>query len=437
MARTPHQYAHQYALVDGNNFYVSCERQFNPGLEGRPVVVLSNNDGCAVARSDEAKALGVAMGEPYFRIRDLLARHGGLALSSNYALYADMSRRMMSVIARYSPEQEVYSIDESFLRFAGFGGWDLTGHGLRLRQQVRQWTGIPVGVGLGPTKTLAKLANRLAKRHPDFKDAGVCNLADLAPWHQIRYFSEVDVADVWGVGPRWAARLRELGIRSAQDLKLADPETLRRRFNVVLERTVRELNGLPCIPLEEAPPPRQQIVNSRSFGHLLSAKQDLLEAVSTYAARAGVKLRGGGQAAGGLQVFLATNPFIPGEPQYHPATLVRFPSPTADSARLIQAARGGLERVFRPGFRYNKAGVMLLDLVPDTVHQGELFSPSGAPGSERRGRLLAVVDRLNGEMGQGTLRFAAEGTGQAWRMKRGKLTAAFTSRWEGLAVARA
>ena len=428
-----------YALVDGNNFYVSCERQFNPALEGRPVVVLSNNDGCAVARSDEAKALGIAMGEPYFRIRDLLARHGGVALSSNYALYADMSRRMMSVIARYSPEQEVYSIDESFLRFAGFGRWDLTGHGLRLRQQVRQWTGIPVGVGIGPTKTLAKLANRLAKKHPDFKAAGVCNLADLAPWHQVRYFSELDVADVWGVGPRWAGRLRELGIHSAQDLKLADPDTLRRRFNVVLERTIRELNGLPCIPLEEAPPPKQQIVSSRSFGHLLADKQALLEAVSTYAARAGVKLRAGGQAAGGLQVFLATNPFIPGEPQYHPAALVRFPSPTADSARLIQAAGSGLTRIFKAGFRYNKAGVMLLDLVPDSVRQGQLFGPAEAAGVDeaRRGRLLKVVDRLNGEMGQGTLRFAAEGTGQAWRMKRDKLTGAFTSRWEALAVARA
>lgn len=433
MVRNPHQ----YALVDGNNFYVSCERVFNPALEGRPVVVLSNNDGCAVARSDEAKALGIAMGEPYFQIRDLLARCGGLALSSNYTLYADMSRRMMSVIARYSPEQEVYSIDESFLRFTGFGRWDLTAHGLRLRDQVRRWTGIPVGVGIGPTKTLAKLANRLAKRHPDFKAAGVCNLADLAPWHQVRYFSELDVADVWGVGPRWAGRLRELGIRSAQDLKLADPETLRRRFSVVLARTVRELNGLPCMPLEEAPPARQQIVSSRSFGHLLTDKQDLLEAVSTYAARAGARLRGEGQAASALQVFLGTNPFIPGEPQYHPAAVTPFSSPTRDTARLIQAARGGLERIFRPGLRYKKAGVMLLDLVPDTVCQGELFGTGAAPDGARRGRLLAVLDQLNGEMGQGTLRFAAEGTGQPWRMKRDKLTAAFTSRWEALAVARA
>jgi DNA polymerase V len=431
MARTPHL----YALVDGNNFYVSCERVFDPTLEGRPVVVLSNNDGCAVARSDEAKALGIKMGEPHFQIRDLLRHHGGLALSSNYTLYADMSRRMMSVIAGYSPEQEVYSIDESFLRFKGFRHWDLTEHGMRMRHQVRQWTGIPVGVGIGPTKTLAKLANRLAKRHPDFKAIGVCNLEDLPPWQQIRYFSEVDVQDVWGIGPRWAAKLRELGIRSAQDLKMADAQTLRQRFSVVLERTIRELNGIACIPLEEAPPPKKQIVSSRSFGHLLTTRADLLEAVSTYAARAAVKLRHEGQAAGGIQVFLSTNPFIPGEPQYHPAVLVSFSSPTHDTARLIQAARSGLNRIFKAGFRYKKAGVMLVEMVPQTVRQGALFGREGELHQERRGRLLVALDALNGQMGQGTLRFAAEGTRQPWRMRRGNLTPGYTTDWAGLPVA--
>ncbi|OYY94448.1 MAG: DNA polymerase V subunit UmuC [Hydrogenophilales bacterium 28-61-23] len=425
---------HQYALVDGNNFYVSCERVFNPRLEGRPVVVLSNNDGCAVARSDEAKALGINMGQPHFQIRDLLKQHGGMALSSNYALYADMSRRMMSVIANYSPEQEVYSIDESFLRFAGFKHWDLTAHGARVRQQVKQWTGIPVGVGIGPTKTLAKLANRLAKRHPDFKAQGVCNLQDLEPWHQIRYFTEMDVQDVWGVGPRWAEKLRALGIESAQDLKQSDPETLRKRFNVVLERTIRELNGIHCIPLEEAPPPKKQIVSSRSFGQLLTDKNDLLEAVSTYSAQAAVKLRKEGQAASGLQVFLSTNNFNPDEPQYHPATLITLSSPTNDTARLIKAARGGLNRIFKPGFRYKKAGVMLVDLVSNSIRQGELFGLVEEPHLLRRGCLLEVLDSLNGQMGQGTLRFAAEGTGQPWRMRRNNLTPGYTTDWEGLVV---
>ncbi|MEW5786454.1 MAG: Y-family DNA polymerase [Pseudomonadota bacterium] len=427
---------HPYALVDGNNFFVSCERVFDPGLEGRPVVVLSNNDGCAVARSDEAKALGIRMGAPYFQIRELLARHGGVALSSNYVLYGDMSRRMMSVVAHYSPEQEVYSIDECFLRFAGFGHWDLTAHARRLRAQVRQWTGIPVGVGIGPSKTLAKLANHLAKKHPDFREGGVCNLQDLAPWHQIRYLSEVDVGEVWGVGPRWAARLGELGIHSAQDLRQADPETLRRRFSVVLERTIRELNGLSCIPLEEAPPARQQIIASRSFGHPVTAKAELLEAVATYAARAAVRLRRDGLAAGAIQVYLATNPFIPGEPQYHPATLLGFAAPTADTARLIQAARAGLGRIFKPGYRYKKAGVMLVDLLPAGVRQGELFDVGGEPRQERRGRLLEALDSLNARMGRGTLRFAAEGVAQSWGMRRERLTAGYTTDWDGLAVAR-
>ncbi len=421
----PHA-AMQYALVDGNNFYVSCERVFNPGLEGMPVVVLSNNDGCAVARSDEAKALGIRMGAPWFQIRALLEAHGGIALSSNYTLYADMSRRMMAVIGGFSPEQEVYSIDESFLRFSGFRHWDLTALATRLRQTVKQWTGLPVGVGIAPSKTLAKLANHLAKKHPDFKAQGVCNLQDLSPWQQIRYFTEVDVGEVWGVGPRLAPRLRDMGIQSVQDLKLVDPGLMQRTFSVVLARTVRELNGIPCLPLEEAPPPRKQIISSRSFGHPVTRLQDLLEAVASHAARAGERLRGEGQAAGSLQVFVNTNPFIPDEPQYHPGATLPFATPTADSARLIQAARQGLRRIYRPGYRYKKAGVMLMDLGPARVQQGDLFAP---PETATRSRLLALVDAANRGLGQGTLRFAAEGIGQPWKMRRERMTPAYTSDW--------
>ena len=394
-------------------------------------------NGCAVARSDEAKALGIRMGAPHFQIRDLLASHRGVALSSNYTLYADMSRRMMSVIGSYAAEQEIYSIDESFLRFTGFGHWDLTRHAAQLRRQVRRWTGIPVGVGIGPTKTLAKLANHLAKRHPDFKALGVCNLQDLEPWQQWRYFAEVQVGEVWGVGHRWAARLQELGIRTVMDLKLADPEFIRTRFGVVMERTVRELNGAHCIPLEEAAPAKQQIVSSRSFGRLLTDRRELLEAVSTYAARAAVKLRREGEAAGAMQVFLQTNPFIPDEPQYHPATLIRFASPTRDTARLIAAARQGVARIYKGGYRYKKCGVMLLDLVPETVRQGDLFDLGAVPDDGRRDRLLAVLDNINEQMGRGTLHFAAEGTGQSWGMRRERLTPGYTSEWGGLVVGRA
>lgn len=426
----------RYALVDGNNFYVSCERVFQPVLEGRPVVVLSNNDGCAVARSDEAKALGIKMGQPHFEIRDLLAQHQGLALSSNYELYADMSRRMMTVIGQYAPEQEVYSIDESFLRFRGFTQWDLTSHGLRMRGQVRQWTGIPVGIGIAPTKTLAKLANRLAKRHPDFKAAGVCNLEDIAPWNLIRYMTETQVEDLWGIGHNLGAKLRALGIISAQDLKTAEPEAMRQRFGVVMARIVRELNGVSCLPLEAAPAPKKQIVSSRSFGQLLTNPKHLAEAVSTYAATAAQKLRYEGEAAGALQVFLQTNPFIPGEPQYHPATLVKFTTSTSDTARLIQAARSGLRRIYRQGFRYKKAGVMLLDLVPDGLQQGELFAAMPEVHSDRRDRLMSTLDEVNREMGKGTLRFLAEGAAKPWKMRRENLTPSYTTDWGALAVAR-
>ena len=431
----------QYALVDGNNFYVSCERVFNPKLEGRPVVVLSNNDGCAVARSDEAKALGIKMGVPWFQIRDLMEQHGGIALSSNYALYADMSRRMMSAIGQYCPEQEVYSIDESFLRFSGFQHWDLTLQGTRIRQTVKQWTGIPVGVGIGPTKTLAKLANHLAKRHPDFKPHGVCNLQDLPPWQQIRYFTEVAVGEVWGVGRKLAPQLAAMGIQSVQDLKMANPQWIQQRFNVVLARTVRELNGIPCIPLEDAPPAKQQIVSSRSFGHPVTHLEDLLEAVSSHAARAAEKLRHGNQAAGTLQVFIGTNPFKPDDPQYHPGATVPFTLPTADTSKLIQAARAGLTRIYRKGYRYKKAGVMLMDLGPVNMRQGELFASEGTAlpsitsnSTESRAKLLALMDAANQYLGRGTLRFAAEGVAQPWKMRRDRVTPAYTSDWGSLLV---
>lgn len=425
----------QYALVDGNCFYVSCERVFRPDLEGKPVVVLTNNDGCAIARSDEAKALGIRMAQPYFEFREQFAKSGGTVLSSNYTLYGDMSRRMMAVIGMFAPEQEVYSIDESFLRFRGFQNWDLTTHAIRLRAQVRQWTGIPVGVGIGPTKTLAKLTNHLAKRHPDFKRMGICNLQDIAPWNQIRYFTEVDVGDIWGIGRQLSTKLRQLGIESAQDLKVANPEAMRRKFGVVMERTIRELNGISCIPLEEAPAPKQQIISSRSFGQLLTDLRPLAEAVSTYTATAAHKLRGQGEVCGAIQIFLQTNPFISGEPQYHPATVIKFASPTNDTAKLIQAARIGLRRIYRKGFRYKKAGVMLLDLQLAGVHQGELFASLPEAQSDRRGRLMTALDTINHEMGAGALRFAAEGIQKPWRMRREQLSPSYTTDWASLMTA--
>lgn len=290
-----------FALVDGNNFYVSCERVFNPALEDRPVVVLSNNDGCAVSRSQQAKDMGIRMGEPWFKIKHL-ERRGLVSMSSNYALYADMSARMMSVAAQFCPRQEVYSIDECFLEFEGFDSRALTDHCRALRQRVRQWIGIPVCVGLGETKTLAKLANRLAKKSPEMR--GVCNLSGLSNADRLQRLAGVPVGDVWGVGARTTEKLAKLGIHTAKDLAGANTHLIRMHFGVQLERTVRELNGFPCYTLETEPPPKQQIVSSLSFGRLVTDIGELREAVHMHAMRAGEKLRRQSSSCSAIAVFL-------------------------------------------------------------------------------------------------------------------------------------
>ena len=424
-----------FALVDANNFYVSCERVFDYRLRDRPVVVLSNNDGCCVARSEEAKALGVRMGQPFFEVRDLLEQNRGVALSSNYTLYADMSRRLITIIGQFSPEQEIYSIDESFLRFAGFDHWDLTQQGRELRARVLKWIGLPVGVGIGATKTLAKLANRLAKKHPDFRAEGVCNLLEVSAERQAGYFAGLGVEDVWGIGRRWAARLQQQGITTVAQLMRADVPTLQRQFNVVLAKTVMELNGISCLPLEEAPPPRQQIIASRSFGIPVTTLAMLSEAVASHTTRAAAKLRKEGLQAGLIQVFIATNSFKPEAPQYHPGATVPLSIPTADTTRLLRAARVGLRHIYREGYEYKKAGVVLLDLAPVGAVTGDLFAATRVSATERRERLMAVMDGINGRWGRGTVRYLAEGLTQPWQMRRGRMTPRYTTCWEELPVA--
>ncbi|NCA91057.1 MAG: Y-family DNA polymerase [Gammaproteobacteria bacterium] len=421
-----------FALVDANNFYVSCERVFAPRLRDRPVVVLSNNDGCCVARSEEAKALGITMGQPFFAVRALLEQHQGVALSSNYTLYADMSRRLMTLIGQYSPEQEIYSIDESFLRFSGCDHWDLTQRGRELRARVLQGLGLPVGVGLGATKTLAKLANRLAKQHPDFRGEGVCNLQELTPAQQAGYFAGLAVEAVWGIGRQWSARLQQQGLATVAHLMRADVPTIQRQFSVVLAKTVMELNGISCLPLEEAPPPRQQIIASRSFGQVVTTFDLLSEAVASHTARAAVKLRKEGLQAGLIQVFIATNPFKPEAPQYHPGATVPLSIPTADTTRLLRAARVGLRHIYREGYEYKKAGVILLDLAPVGAVTGDLFAPPQRATSARQAQLLAVMDDINRRWGRGTVRYLAEGLAQPWQMRRGRMTPRYTTCWDEL-----
>lgn len=416
-----------FALIDGNNFYVSCERVFNPRLENRAVVVLSNNDGCVVARSAEVKALGVKMGDPWFKLKELSEKHGILAFSSNYTLYADMSNRMMRVLGTYSPKQEVYSIDECFLGFDGIASSKRPVIGQRIRQQVQQWIGLPVCVGIAPTKTLAKLANHCAKK--DYAgEQGVCDLGLLNEGELDSLFSRIGVKEVWGVGRRLTERLADLGISTVNDLRHADTSMLRREFSVVLERTVMELRGTPCMELEDMVPAKQQIMSSRSFGAYIHTLPELGEAISSYIARAAEKLRSQGSVANAVEVFIRTNPFNERNPQYQQAIAVPLTQATSDTVRLTRAALWGLKRIYRPGFSYQKAGVMLMALHSANQTQGVLFG-TAHPG---RTDLMKVIDQANSRWGRGTLRLAAEGVIKPWQMKRDRVSPAYTTRWEDM-----
>lgn len=415
------------ALVDCNNFYVSCERVFNPKLVNRPVVVLSNNDGCAVARSNEVKALGVKMGTPWFKLKDLARQQGIVACSSNYALYADMSNRVMSILAQYSPCQEVYSIDECFLDLTGSSCRDLGQYGVDIRERVRQWTGLPVCVGIASTKTLAKLANHIAKKNPPFN--GVCDLNAMTPGERDRWFSGLGVGEVWGVGGRLTPKLGELGIRSVLDLKRAEPSMLRSRFSVMMEKTNRELNGLVCIEMEEICPPKKQIVSSRSFGVPVSDLQSLEEAVALYVRRATEKLRCQKSYAGSVQVAIRTSPFNPAVPYYGNSLTVSLSTPTDDTMQITKVALWGLARIYREGFRYQKASVMLSELVPASAVQTELFDGRANRRSEA---VMRVMDGINRKLGPGILHLAQEGFTQPWKMKQDHKSPGYTTRWAEL-----
>src|SRR5919106_6090756 len=390
-----------FALADCNNFYVSCERVFRPALEGRPVVVLSNNDGCIIARSDEAKALGFAMGDPYHLNRDKLTRHGVAVFSSNYALYGDMSRRVMDTLGTFTPEIELYSIDEAFLNLAGFERRGLADYARLIRATVRRDTGIPVSIGIGPTKTLAKIANHLAKTQPE--SGGVCDLAEIDANHAL---ASIEVGEVWGVGPRWAKWLEEQGIATALDLKRADPKAIRRKITVVGERLVHELNGRPCLPLELVTPPRQGLTVSRSFGQTLTALHPIKEALVQFVGRAAEKLRRQYLVAGQVAVFVTTNRFSATQPFYANSATVTLPYPTDFTPDLIEAAAQLLERLYRPGFHYQKCGVMLLDLSPATQVQADLFDMRDR---QREAWLMRALDALNAEYGARTVRIGNVG----------------------------
>ena len=413
------------ALIDVNNFYVSCERVFNPKLVGKPVVVLSNNDGCAVARSNEVKALGVAMGAPWFKFKDLAKQNGIIGLSSNYALYADMSNRVMSILREYSPDQEVYSIDESFLDLTGFQSRDLVNYGQHMRKRILKWTGLPVCVGIGATKTLSKLANHCAKKRPVFNS--VCNFNTMSPVELDDLLGQVDVGEIWGVGRKLAPKLQALGFNTVLDLKRANPERLRQQFSIVMEKTIRELNGTTCIELEEISPPKQQILRSRSFGQPVRDYESLAQSITLYMSSAAEKLRRQQSYAGSVHVYIRTSPFKPDDPLYSNGMTIPLPSPTDDTRRLVNVALWALKQIYKPNYNYAKAGVMLSEIVSIESVQTDLFSTSQA--SPKSSALMSAIDSINRKMGKESIKLASEWFTRPWKMKQGNKSPSYTTKW--------
>ncbi|WP_449439581.1 translesion error-prone DNA polymerase V subunit UmuC [Pseudomonas migulae] len=412
-----------FGLIDCNSFYASCERVFRPDLAKVPIVVLSNNDGCVIARSYDAKPF-VKMGAPYFQIKHTLQQHGIVAFSSNYALYGDMSERVMSLIEAMVPAVEVYSIDEAFADLSGIG--DLDGLGRRLRSQVLRCTGIPVGVGIAPTKTLAKLANHTAKRL-QAQTGGVVNICE--PHKRDWVLRNTAVSEVWGVGRRMTTHLNTLGIQTAMDLAKADPWTLRKTFSVVIEKTARELAGIACLELDEPDPPKQEICCSRMFGKRLTTLAPIKEAVATYVMRASEKLRAQGSLCKKLRVSLRTGMFNPTEAQYANGVVVDLPYPTDDVRLLTTAAVDALDRVFRPGFNYSKAEVLLLNLCQPGEYTDDLFAPSQPADATR---VMTVLDQINQRWGRGTLRSASVPSHPDWAMRRELMSQSYTTRLDQL-----
>jgi len=424
-----------FALVDVNNMYCSVERLFQPQLRGRPLVVLSGNDGNAVARSHEAKALGVPMGEPWFKLRALAKKHGIVARSSNFPLYADLSNRLVAILRDFSPNLQIYSVDECFLAVDSVANlWpshEEMGHAIRRR--VDQWIGLPVCVGTGaPSLTMAKLANHIAKKRPEFN--GVCDLSTMPASRQQAIFDSIDVGEVWGVGRKTADQLRLMNIHTVGALRAATPAAIRGRFGVVVERTCRELQGISCIELEEVPPARQQIISSRSFGATVGTLRELEESVSMHVARASEKLRGQGSVCGGIQVFVMTDRFRESAPQYSNAFTVPLPVPTADLRSLVRAALWALRRIYLTGYQYKKTGVMLSDIGAAGVVQGNLFE-TGVP-RRKSAEVMATLDAVNRRFGRDTLKVASAAGAGRWHARSEIKSPHFTTDWNELPIAR-
>lgn len=418
-----------FGLIDCNNFYASCERLFRPDLAGRPLVVLSNNDGCIVARSNEAKALGIGMGTPYFKHKSLIRRNNVAVFSSNYPLYGDISQRVMDTLMQLETDVEVYSIDEAFIGLPAGNYPDLANYAGTLRDRVRKNTGIPVSIGFGPTKTLAKIANRFAKKNDSADSVFVMdnrqNLDTL--------LAEVEVGDIWGIGPRHADRLTKQGVCSALQLTRCNDTWLRKQLTVTGLRTVMELRGIPCMVLEKTGAARKSITTSRSFGHPVHRLSDLQEAVAAYTTQAAFKLRRTSLRATVIDVYLRTNRFKKNEPQYCRRKTLTLPAPSSHTATLIKAALTLLRAIYRPGYRYQKAGVLLSGLVSQKYRQAHIFT---APSPDSNS-LMKAVDEINKRWGRDTIRSGTAGFTREWHYRQLKKSPAYTTRWSELPVAKA
>ena len=388
-----------FALVDVNNCYVSCERMFNPSLRDKPVIVLSNNDGCAVARSNEAKALGIKMGVPLFQIKDIVQKHNVHVLSSNYALYAEMSRRFHKILGQYvtESEQEIYSIDECFLDLtAYYKNYDLTEYGQDMRKKILKWIGLPVCVGIGRSKTEAKIANHIAKKNPSFD--GVCDLVNMDLCNKEDYLAQIDVSEVWGVGRKISKKLQTMDINTVLDLASSDPREMKKRFSVVMARTVAELQGISCIEVEHTPPSKKQIVASRSFGNRVTELIDLKEAISMYAQDACTRLRSEDLLCGTIIAFVQSNPFDPSVPFYNKAVSYTFPEPTDFAPELAKAATLMLNHIYKEGIRYKKCGVLLTCLEPKSGHTYDLLT--NFDEIEKKERLMKAMEGVHQKFGK-------------------------------------
>ena len=414
-----------YALADCNNFFASCERVFRPELNGRPVIVLSNNDGCAVARSNEAKALGVKMGDPYFKLRPLIEQHGIAVFSSNFALYGDMSRRVQEVLRGYSPAVEPYSIDECFLDLSGMEGTDFDALAKRISRDCWRQTSIPVSVGIAPTKTLAKIASKLCKKYPKLR--GGCYM--YRPEDIEKVLRKFPAEDVWGIGRRSMRKLTEMGVVSAWDFTQLPETTVRTLFHLPGFRTWKELRGIPCVEFEDMIEPKQSICVSRSFSHDVTSLQEFTEQITTFAGKAVEKLRRQHSYVYEMVVFAMTNRFREDRPQTSGGRLVVFPEPTQDHLKVVGEAARAARLLFRNGFAYKKAGVVFQRLEQEDAHVESLFAD--ASGLERGARLSASIDTLNRNFGPGTVLFGVQGDGR-FHMAQAHASPHYTTRWTDL-----